>query len=38
MCGTYEYLSPEVVSGDGYSFTYDIWCCGIILYEMIYKK
>ena len=35
MCGTVEYLPPEVVDGDTYAFGFDMWCVGVLLYEML---
>jgi serine/threonine protein kinase len=35
MCGTYEYLAPEMVKEIGHSPAVDIWCLGILLYEML---
>ncbi|OAY30062.1 serine/threonine-protein kinase UCNL [Manihot esculenta] len=34
--GTEEYVSPEVVRGDGHEFTVDWWALGILTYEMLY--
>ncbi|CAG9315022.1 unnamed protein product [Blepharisma stoltei] len=34
-CGTLEYLPPEIVSETGHSTAADIWCMGILLYEML---
>lgn len=33
-CGTTEYLAPEVVLRNGYSYSVDWWTVGILLYEM----
>ncbi|XP_061355115.1 serine/threonine-protein kinase UCN-like isoform X2 [Gastrolobium bilobum] len=34
--GTEEYVSPEVVRGDGHEFAVDWWALGILTYEMMY--
>ena len=34
LCGTYEYLCPEMIKESGHTPTVDIWCMGILLYEM----
>lgn len=34
--GTEEYVSPEVVRGDGHEFAVDWWAFGILTYEMLY--
>ncbi|KAL9642095.1 hypothetical protein ABK040_007101 [Willaertia magna] len=34
--GTCEYLSPEIIQGTGHNMTVDFWCCGILLYEMLF--
>lgn len=34
--GTVEYVSPEVVRGDGHDFAVDWWALGILTYEMAY--
>ncbi|KAI8995040.1 kinase-like domain-containing protein [Pilobolus umbonatus] len=35
FCGTAEYLAPEVLLGESYSFGIDHWSFGTILYEML---
>ncbi|CAJ0580746.1 unnamed protein product, partial [Mesorhabditis spiculigera] len=35
LCGTAEYLAPEVVTRSGHSFPVDWWALGILTYEML---
>ncbi|KAI7863886.1 kinase-like domain-containing protein, partial [Spinellus fusiger] len=35
FCGTAEYLAPEVVLGEPYSYAADFWSLGTLLYEML---
>lgn len=34
--GTEEYVSPEVVRGEGHEFAVDWWALGVLAYEMLY--
>ena len=36
FCGTPDYISPEMIDGKDYDSTIDIWCCGVMLYEMLH--
>lgn len=34
ICGTPEYLAPEMILSKGYSFPVDWWALGVLIYEM----
>ncbi|CAF0908469.1 unnamed protein product [Rotaria sordida] len=38
LCGTLDYLAPEMLNGSGYDEKIDLWCLGIFTYEMIVGK
>lgn len=38
LCGTMEYLAPEVITSKQQDDKVDIWCLGILLYELVHKK
>lgn len=35
FCGTIEYMSPEMIKGDPYSYPTDWWSVGILFYDMV---
>ncbi|CAG9793267.1 unnamed protein product [Diatraea saccharalis] len=38
MCGTLDYLPPEMVKREVYDVTVDHWCIGVLLYEFLVGK
>lgn len=36
VCGTFEYMPPEVVHQDRHTLAADMWSLGILLYEMLH--
>ncbi|XP_025422209.1 serine/threonine-protein kinase Aurora-2-like [Sipha flava] len=38
LCGTLDYLPPEMVSGDSHDKSVDIWSVGVLLYEFLVGK
>ncbi|CAO3634275.1 unnamed protein product [Cunninghamella blakesleeana] len=35
FCGTAEYLAPEVILGEKYTYSVDYWSLGTLIYEML---
>lgn len=35
LCGTLDYLSPEMVEGKPHSYAVDIWSLGVLCYELL---
>lgn len=38
FCGTIDYMAPEMIKNSPYDYKLDIWCLGILLYELIHGK
>ncbi len=38
ICGTVQYLAPEIIGGEGYNDSVDWWSLGCIMYEMLTGK
>jgi len=38
FCGTFDYLSPEMLRGDPHGVGVDIWALGVLLFEMLEGK
>ena len=38
VCGTPNYMAPEIVSALPYNFSVDFWSLGVILFEMLIGK
>jgi cGMP-dependent protein kinase len=38
IIGTPQYMAPEVILGDQYSFEIDYWSVGVCLYEFVYGE
>lgn len=35
MCGTPEYVAPEIYRKEYYSYSADVWSVGVIIYRML---
>ena len=38
ICGTIQYLAPEILNNEPYNHSIDVWCLGIITYELLYGR
>ena len=34
-CGTVDYLAPEMIDKSGHDDKLDIWCIGVLVYELL---
>ncbi len=37
-CGTFDYAAPEILEGSEYDITVDLWCLGVLAYELVVGK
>ncbi|CAD7699024.1 unnamed protein product [Ostreobium quekettii] len=38
LCGTLDYLAPEMVGGRAYNGSVDVWSLGVLMYEFLFGK
>jgi serine/threonine protein kinase len=38
ICGTREYFSPEIFTYQDQTLALDVWCLGVLLYELCHHK
>lgn len=38
ICGTYEYMAPEILFDKQQTFSTDVWSLGVLLYELLHNK
>lgn len=36
LCGTLDYLAPEMLEGSRYLDSVDVWSVGVLIYELLY--
>jgi serine/threonine protein kinase len=35
ICGSYEYIPPEMLTKEGYNHSYDLYCLGLLFLELL---
>ena len=35
FCGTLDYMAPEIITQKPYDLKVDIWCLGVLLFELL---
>jgi aurora kinase len=35
-CGTADYLAPEIIQGKEHDHSVDLWCLGVLIYELLF--
>lgn len=35
LCGSYEYIAPEMIKKEGYNKSIDLYCLGLLFYELL---
>ncbi|CAK79754.1 unnamed protein product (macronuclear) [Paramecium tetraurelia] len=36
FCGTIDYMAPEMIEDKPHDYTLDVWCLGVLLYELLH--
>jgi polo-like kinase 1 len=38
ICGTPNYIAPEILESKGHSYEVDVWSFGVIMYTLVYGR
>ena len=38
ICGTPNYIAPEILQSKGHSYEVDVWSFGVIMYTLVYGR
>lgn len=36
FCGTIDYMTPEMLEDRPHDYSLDLWCLGVLLYELLH--